>query len=171
MSASSIPEMARSDEEAIALRQAFDHPLVARTKRTAQRRYDKLMAQRDQYVKDRPELAAVFDSLAAHWPTLLNGIESELISRTNNTVELVIRRFDQHYQNFCGFNSLETAQRFLNVFEKVYRFTPFSDDAQPRVRGKSPLQLAGYDVEEIPMAAVCSGWTIVTPPAKGVPNR
>ena len=164
-------EMARSDEEAIALRQAFDHPLVARTKRTAQRRYDKLMAQRDQYVKDRPELGAVFDSLAAHWPTLLNGIESKLISRTNNTVELVIRRFDQHYQNFCGFNSLETAQRFLNVFEKVYRFTPFSDDAQPRVRGKSPLQLAGYDVEEIPMAAVCSGWTIVTPPAKGVPNR
>jgi hypothetical protein len=36
-----------------------------------------------------------------------------------------IWRFDQHYQNFCGFDTLETAQQYLGVFEKVYRFTPF----------------------------------------------
>ncbi len=40
-----------------------------------------------------------------------------LAEGTNNTVELVIRRFDQHYQNFCGFDTIETARRFLAVFE------------------------------------------------------
>ena len=153
----------RDDERVVTLCQTLDGPLQARTKRTAQQRYDQLMAQRDAWVKDKPELAAVFASLAAHWPKLLNGIESDLIPSTNNTVELVIRRFDQHYQNFCGFDSLETAERFLGVFEKVYRFTPFSDDAQPGIRGKSPLQLAGYDVAKLPMAAACSGWAIILP--------
>ena len=74
-------------------------------------------------------------------------------------MELVIRRFDQHYQNFCGFESIESAQLYLAVFEKVYRFTPFSNDAQPRIRGQSPLQLAGYDVSQVPMASLCAGWS------------
>jgi len=39
-------------------------------------------------------------------------------------VELVIRRFDQHYRNFCGFDTIETARLYLAVFEKLYRFTP-----------------------------------------------
>jgi hypothetical protein len=49
------------------------------------------------------------------------------------------------------------------VFEKIYRFTPFSQDAQPRLRGKSPLQLAGYDVAQMPMANVCRGWALSFP--------
>jgi transposase-like protein len=163
----------KKDEQIMALRQAFDKPLQARTKRTARRRYDKLMAQREECLRGRPELAPAFVFLETHWPKLVNGVESDLIPRTNNTTELVIRRFDQHYQNFCGFDSLETAQRFLGVFEKVYRFTPFSNDAQPRIRGKSPLQLAGYDVNSLPMAANVTGWAIA-PPARacqeGVPN-
>jgi len=153
----------KHDTHVMALRQAFDGPLQARTKRTAQRRYDELMDQRDAWVEEKPELTAVFASLEAHWPKLVNGIESKLIPTTNNTVELVIRRFDQHYQNFCGFDSLETAEQFLGVFEKVYRFTPFSDDAQPRIRGKSPLQLAGYSVDSLRMAAACSGCAITLP--------
>ena len=52
---------------------------------------------------------------------------------------MVIGRFDQLYQNFRGFDSIESARIFLAVFEKVYRFTPFSDDAQSRIRGKSPV--------------------------------
>ncbi len=55
-------------------------------------------------------------------------------------------RFDQHYQSFCGFESLATAQVYLGVFEKIYRFMPFLDDAQPAIRGKCPLELAGYDL-------------------------
>jgi hypothetical protein len=94
---------------------------------------------------------------------LVNGIESDLIPTTNNAVELVIRRFDQHYQNFCGFDTIETAQLFLGVFEKVYRFTPFSQDAKPRIRGKCPLQLAGYDISQMPMVSLCTGLSVTWP--------
>ena len=103
------------------------------------------------------EAAAIFNFLERHWPKLVNAIESDLIPKTNNTVELVIRRFDQHYQNFCGFDSIDTAQLFLAVFEKLYRLTPFSDDAQPGIRGKCPLELAGYDISQMPMTALCRG--------------
>jgi hypothetical protein len=47
--------------------------------------------------------------------------------------------------------------------KKSYRFTPFSQDAQPRLRGKSPLELAGYDVAQMPMADVCRGWALSLP--------
>jgi hypothetical protein len=162
------------DQQVIALREALDGVLAAETKRTAQRRYEAVLAQRDGLVAAEPAVASIFATLEAHWPALVNGIESDLIPRTNNTVELVIRRFDQHYQNFCGFESVETASVFLGVFEKVYRFTPFSQDAQPRLRGKSPLELAGYDVAQMPMADVCRGWALSLPlqtPEEVVPNQ
>ncbi len=56
----------------------------------------------------------------------------------------------------------------------IYRFTPFSDDARPAIRGKSLLQLAGYDVGRMPMTWLCSGWSLdwpVTLTAKDVPNQ
>jgi hypothetical protein len=166
-------ERYKNDAQVVALRQSLDDALAAETKRTAQRRYDAVMAQREALVAVEPGLASVFATLETHWPTLVNGIESDLIPRTNNTVELVIRRFDQHYQNFCGFESVQTASLFLGVFEKVYRFTPFSQDAQPRLRGKSPLEVAGYDVSQMPMASVCRGWALppsLQPPEEVVPN-
>jgi transposase-like protein len=161
------------DPQLITLRQAFAAPLTASTPCIAQQCYDALLAQRTSWMQIKPELGASFAFLAAHWPKLRNGIGSELIPRTNNTVELVIRRFDQHYQSFCGFDSLPSAERFLGVFEKLYRFTPFSADAQPRLRGKSPLQLAGYAVTHWPMTAICSGWAFPSAPSTpsgGVPN-
>jgi len=147
---------------------------AARSKRTAQKRYDEVLARREKFVPETPGAAVIFDFLERHWPKLVNGIESEIIARTNNTVELVIRRFDQHYQNFCGFESIETAQVFLGIFEKVYRFTPFSDDAQPRIRGKCPLELAGYDLSQMPMATICEGFSVDWPlevAQNHVPNR
>ena len=94
---------------------------------------------------------------------------SRQFQESHNFTELVIRRFDQHYQNFCGFQSIETAQIYLAVFEKLYRFTPFSQDAQLRIRGKSPLQLAGYDVSRFPLSAICSGFSVDWP-SHIVPN-
>jgi hypothetical protein len=121
------------------------------------------MDMRQQFVQDKADAAAIFDFLEHHWPLLLNAIESNIIPKTNNAVEMVIRRFDQHYQNFCGFENIETAQLYLAVFEKLYRFTPFSDDAQPAIRGKCPLQLAGYDISQMPMTALCQGLSLDWP--------
>jgi transposase-like protein len=155
------------------LRQAIQHIFAAQTKRTAEKRYVEVMAWREAFVAEMPQAAAIFDFLERHWPTLVNGIESQIIPKTNNAVELVIRRFDQHYQNFCGFESIQTAQVYLGVFEKVYRLTPFSADAQPRIRGKCPLELAGYDLSQLPLAALWHGLSIEWPmemPREDVPN-
>jgi hypothetical protein len=146
--------------EAVELKRKIVAALQAKTKRTARKRYSDLLSLRQSYVAQQPQAAAVFDSLQRHWPNLINGIESTVIPKTNNAVELIIRRFEQHYQNFCGFESIESARLFLGVFEKVYRFTPFTSDAQQRVRGKCPLELAGYDIAKLPMAQVCRGWAL-----------
>lgn len=37
------------------------------------------------------------------------------------------------------------------VFEWCYRLTPFTQDAQRRIRGKCALELAGYDVNKLLM--------------------
>ena len=110
------------------------------------------MALRETYVAQPPEIACVFDSLARHFPKLVNAIENPLIPRTNNATELVMRWFDQHYQVMCGFDTLESAQRYLRVFKVVYRLTPFADDARLEIRGKSSLELAGYDLRALPIA-------------------
>ena len=155
------------------VREAMVKMFQVRTKRTAQKRYRALLDQQDEYVHCEPSLQWVFDFLEQHWPYLVNAVECQLIPATNNAVEMVIRRFDQHYQNFCGFESIETAQVYLGVFEKIYRFTPFSRDARREIRGKSPLQLAGYDTSRMPMTWLCRGYSLPWPvmlEADDVPN-
>jgi transposase-like protein len=164
---------ATQQPEAEQLRAAVVHIFQARTKRTAHKRYLALLEDKEDYLQRAPPLQWVFTFLDQHWPHLVNAIESELIPATNNAVEMVIRRFDQHYQNFCGFESIQTAQLYLGVFEKVYRFTPFSRDARPEIRGKSPLLLAGYDLDRIPMPCLCRGYSLqwpLTVEARDVPN-
>jgi hypothetical protein len=166
-------DYAQTRPDVVQLKERIDAIFQAKTRRTAEKRYAKVIALRERYVAQTPDVDSVFGSLERHWPKLVNGIESTIIPRTNNVTELVIRRFDQHYQNFCGFESLASARLFLGVFEKVYRFTPFSDDAQPRIRGRCPLELAGYDVASLPIAQICRGWALdwtAHPGQRPVPN-
>jgi transposase-like protein len=154
---------AETDSQVEALRKQIDHIFDARTKRTAQRRYQRVLAQRSTFVAQTPQAAALFDFLERHWPKLVNAIESRIIPTTNNATEEVIRIFTQHYKTFCGFENIDSAQLYLGVFEKVYRFTPFSNDAQERIRGKCPLELAGYDVRKLPMNQLFRGLTLQWP--------
>jgi transposase-like protein len=148
-----------------ALREAVDALWDTPAKRTAQRRYEKLMAQREKLVACTPQLGALFDFLERHWLTLVNAVESEIIPTTNNTAEQVIRIFAQHYKTFCGFQHIASARCYLSVFEKTYRFTPFSADAQPHIRGRCPLELAGYDIRTLPMAQLFRAFTLRWPDA------
>jgi transposase-like protein len=147
-------EDAHSQPEVAALRQQLDHIFQARTKRTAQRQA---------FVSQTPEAEAIFAFLERHWPRLSNAIESCLIPTTNNTTEQVIRIFTQHYKTFCGFENIDSARCYLAVFEKVYRFSPFSADAQERIRGKCPLELAGYQVKKLPMSQLFRGMALQWP--------
>jgi hypothetical protein len=156
-------------------RYAIDHPEAALLKQKiynifdtqvfdeALSRYQDVLTLKNAYVLATPDSMVIFDFLERHWPKLCNAIGSSTIPTTNNTTELVIRRFDQHYQNFCGFESIESAHTYLAVFEKLYRFTPFTQDAQPRIRGFAPLQLAGYDISHFPISNICSGLSIDWP--------
>ena len=138
--------------EVVPLHEALMDLFNAQTQKTVRKRYADLMALREKYVIPNPAIATVFDSVERHFPKLVNAIESADIPRTNNATELVIRRFDQHYRAMCGFDTLESAENYLRVFELVYRLTPFTDDARPEIRGKSPLELAGYDLKALPIA-------------------
>jgi hypothetical protein len=151
--------------ESVPLHDAITMLFNAQTQKTVRQRFADLMALRETYVAQTPAIACVcpcpprsgggplgVDSFERHFPKLVNAIESPLIPRTNNATELVIRRFDQHYQAMCGLDTLESAQAYLRVFEVVYRLTPFANDGRPEIRGKSPLELAGYDLQTLPLA-------------------
>lgn len=157
------PNYAQTHPEADQLKQQIYRIFDANTLTQATQLYDAVLALRPDYVQAVPEASTIFDFLQRHWPKLANSIANDTIPATNNTVELVIRRFDQHYQSFCGFESIHHAQSYIAVFEKVYRFTPFSPDAQPRIRNHCPLQLAGYDVTHLPMSTICAGLSILWP--------
>ncbi len=138
--------------EVVPLHETLTNLFNAQTQKTVRKRYADLMAMREKYVMNNPAIATVFDSVERHFPKLVNAIESADIPRTNNATELAIRRFDQHYQAMCGLDTLESAKIYLRVFELVYRLTPFADDGRPEIRGKSPLELAGYDLKSLPIA-------------------
>jgi hypothetical protein len=146
--------------QAAALHEALLHLFRAKTQKTSRHRFAQFMALRQPYVAQTPAVAPLFDSLERHFPKLVNAIENPLIPKTNNATELVIRRFDQHYrryptgcQSMCGLDSFESARIYLRVFEFVYRLTPFADDNQTKwIRGKCPLELAGYDLDALPIA-------------------
>jgi transposase-like protein len=157
------PNYSQDHPEAQCLKQQIYAIFDTSSSSQAEERYREVLAGKETFLAAQPASAAIFDFLEHHWPKLVNAIGSDWIPTTNNVTELIIRRFDQHYQNFCGFENIESAQVYLGVFEKLYRFTPFSQDAQPHIRGKSPLQLAGYDVSQIPLTAICSGLSIDWP--------
>jgi len=162
-------DYAHTHPEAADLKDKIYHIFKAKSKKTVRKRYQEVMALKEQYIVRTPEAECIFGFLERHYPKLVNAVENPLVPLTNNTVELVIRRFDQHYQNMCGFDSIETARKYLRVFELAYRFTPFAKDNRAvkgrelDIRGKCPLELAGYDISQIPIARILRrqlmGWS------------
>jgi len=172
-------DYAQTHPEAVVLKEKVYRIFQAKSRKTVNQRYREVMALKDEYVAQMPEAQRIFDFLERHYPKLVNAVENPLVPLTNNTVELVIRRFDQHYQNMCGFDSIETARKYLYLFELTYRFTPFAKDNRPvkgrelDIRGKCPLELAGYDISQIPIARILRGQLLGWPtePLRGlVPN-
>jgi transposase-like protein len=163
-------DYAETHPEAVLLKEQVYKIFKAKTKKTAHKRYRAVMALRNEYVTQNPDAQRRFDFLQRHYPKLVNAVENPLVPLTNNTVELVIRRFDQHYQNMCGFESINTARKYLNLFQLAYRFTPFVEDNRPvkgrklDIRGKCPLELAGYDISHMPIARILRAQLLGWPP-------
>jgi transposase-like protein len=165
-------DYAQTHPEAVVLKEKIYRIFKANSRKTVNRRYREVMALKEEYMAQMPDAQRIFYFLECHFPKLVNAVENPLVPLTNNTVELVIRRFDQHYQNMCGFDSIETARKHLYLFELSYRFTPFvrdnkKDRERPpdqRIGGKCPLQLAGYDISQIPIARILRGQLLGWPP-------
>ena len=91
------------------------------------------------------------EALERDFPKLVNAIGSPHIPMTTNAAELVIRQFAMHYQTMAGFETFEGARLQLRLFALVYRFSPFTEKARSSWRGKCPLEIAGYEVQDFPL--------------------
>lgn len=138
----------RTAPEAKALHKAIVHLFRAGCRRTLGRRYQKLLQLREPLLARRPELISVFDSVDRHFQKVANAYSDRRlkIPRTNNAVERVIRCFTRRYKTMAGFETLETARAYVRLWSYYYRFRPFSPDANPGIRRRSPLEIAGYPV-------------------------
>jgi len=112
---------------------------------------------KDAYTQTTPASTVIFDFLVLHWPKLV--MPSAVIKFLPRTTprNLSSAALTNTIKTSAASNPLNKRQRYLGVFEKVYRFTPFFSRCPARIRGKSPLQLAGYDTSHLPMAVICSG--------------
>ena len=139
----------RSIPEAEALRKAIISVFRAGCRRTLVRRYGKLLQQKDVVVTRCPDLAPVFEALARHFEKLANAYADHRVNvpHTNNAAESIFRCFTRRYKTLSGFETLETARAYVKLWAAYYRFRPFSPAANQRIRNKSPLQIAGYEVQ------------------------
>ena len=142
-----IPEIAEQLKEKI-----FD-VVDAKTRKTIKKRFKLLQNEKADLLAKEPLLEPMFNCMESYLTHLLRTVELQRVSiRTNNPCEIVIKSFNQRYKTMSGFKSIDTAKRHVQLFSLVYRFTPFSLDVKDlHKRGKSPLQLAGYDIEHMPL--------------------
>jgi transposase-like protein len=116
------------------------------SKRTVQRRMDKLQAQ----AQGTPA-EGVITRLAAKLPKLLPAIGSTFRPSTSNAAERFLGAFDRFYQAKGPFQSRASAEKHLALFLLGYVFETYSAEAAQERQGSCPLQLAGYSVEAIPL--------------------
>lgn len=124
----------------------------ASARKTCYKHYQNLEPIKKAYLSIWPKSKPVFDCLDRHFDKILNARENHKVVLTNNTAELVIRNFTQHYKTMAGFETIQSARNYLLIFQLVYRFSKLDDEIQDiNRRGKSPLSLAGYqDIESMP---------------------
>ena len=116
------------------------------SKRTVQRRIDKLQAQ-----AEGTEAEGVMTRLVAKLPQLLPAVGSTFRPSTSNAAERFLGAFDRFYQAKGPFQSPASAEKHLKLFILGYVFETYSKEASAAHQGRCPLQLAGYSVETIPL--------------------
>lgn len=69
-----------------------------------------------------------------------------LLPADNNVTENVIKQLNKKLRLMEGFQSLESAERYVRLLVGYYRFKRFTDSC--RGNGKSPLELSGVDLQD-----------------------
>jgi transposase-like protein len=81
-----------------------------------------------------------FDAYTAHLH--MPGLPAD-----NNVTENVIKQLNKKLRLMEGFESLESAERYVRLLVGCYRFKRFTDSCRRGDNGKAPLELAGVDLE------------------------
>jgi transposase-like protein len=76
---------------------------------------------------------------------------------------LVAQVFPEAVHHECLFHALQQVREHVKGAYGTNYFTPFSDDAQERIQGQCPLELAGYEVQKLPMAQLFRGLALQWP--------
>jgi len=116
------------------------------SKRTVQRRLDTL-----QIEAHGSPAQAVVTRLLAKLPQLLPAVGSTWRPTTSNAAERFLGAFDRFYRAKGPFQNPASAQKHVDLFMLGYVFETFSAEAAAERQGRCPLQVAGYDVEAIPL--------------------
>lgn len=80
-----------------------------------------------------------FDLYMAHHHT--PGLPAD-----NNVTENVIKQLNKKLRLMEGFESIESAERYVRLLVGCYRFKRFTDSCRKAGNGRSPLELAGLDL-------------------------
>ncbi len=115
-------------------------------KRTVQRR---LATLKDQ-TADGPAQGVV-TRLMAKLPKLLPAVGSTWRPTTSNAVERFFGAFDRFYQLKGPFQHEASAHKHVALFMLGYVFKTASAGAAAARQGRCPLQVAGYEVDTIPL--------------------
>jgi transposase-like protein len=65
----------------------------------------------------------------------------------NNITENVIKQLNKKLRLMEGFESIESAERHVRLLVGCYRFKRFTDSCRAGNNGRSPLELAGVDLQ------------------------
>jgi transposase-like protein len=66
----------------------------------------------------------------------------------NNVTENVIKQLNKKLRLMEGFESMESAERYVRLLVGCYRFKRFTDSCRKSGNGQSPLELAGVDLSD-----------------------
>ena len=116
------------------------------SKRTVQRRLDTLQSE-----AHGSPAQAVVTRLLAKLPQLLPAVGSTWRPTTSNAAERFLGAFDRFYRAKGPLQNPASAQKHVDLCMLGYVFETFSAEAAAERQGRCPLQVAGYNVEAIPL--------------------
>jgi len=87
-----------------------------------------------------------FGSLARNYNMYMAHHFTPGLPADNNVTENVIKQLGKKLRLMEGFQSVESAQRFVRLLVGCYRFKRFTDSCRSKNNGKAPLELAGVDL-------------------------
>ena len=116
--------------------------------------WPKKFQMRDQFDKDQINtIKKLVRDLKEHKEYLLNYLQYPHLNipRTNNLIEGYNSQLELRLNSIKGFETIETAKNYLNVWIVKRRFSKFTDCKNnfKSLNGKTPLECAGADISDI----------------------